>query len=839
MVLNFKINFTELKKVLWKRGEDIRENEDMKRRWLMLCVLWSGMVCVVQGQTQEQIESKRIVLPNGWGITAVGSSVRLGDLPLNIAVSKSGKLLAVTNNGQSDQYVQLIDAEKLTVLDTVVMRKSWLGLAFGGDDKYLYASGGNDNWVVRFDVSGKKLVAKDTFVLGKPWPTVVSAAGIAVDDEGKRLYVVTKENNSLYCFDLNAKNTYERYDLAGEGYTCVLSPDGKMLYVSCWGCQKVEIFDTEKKSWSGSVVVGSNPNDMCMTKKGSYLFVANANDNSVSVIDVAKRRVVETLNAALFPDSPTGSTTNSVALGSDDKTLYVANADNNCLAVFDVGTPGKSVSKGYIPTGWYPTCVRVAGKNIYVANGKGFQSMANPEGPNPINKKQEVVYQKGGNLQKGKVQYIAGLFKGTLSVIGLPNEKQMGIYSKVVYDNTPYSKEREQSPEGMEGNPVPLKPGDVSPIKYVFYVIKENRTYDQVLGDMKEGNGDTSLVLFGKKVTPNQHALAKEFVLSDNFYVDGEVSADGHNWSTGAYATDYLEKNWPTSYGGRGGVYFAEGMKDVANNKNGFIWNYCKLYGVSYRTYAEFADKFKPNIPVLKNHVCPYFTGWDQKVKDTVRFRQWKRDFDSLLAIDKVPQLNTLRFINDHTQGLKLGALSPSAQVADNDLAVGLFVEYLSKSKIWNESAIFIVEDDAQNGPDHVDAHRSTVYVVGGLVKRNYVDHTIYSTSSVLRTMELILGLPPMSQYDAAATPMWRCFRDTADATPFHSLPALVDLDEKNTAINQYQKESEDFDFMAEDRVPDGELNEVLWYAQKGEKEVCPGPVHGAFFVGVKEGDGD
>ena len=240
-----------------------------------------------------------------------------------------------------------------------------------------------------------------------------------------------------------------------------------------------------------------------------------------------------------------------------------------------------------------------------------------------------------------------------------------------------------------------------------FILSKENRTYDQVLGDMKEGNGDTSLCLFGEKVTPNQHALAREFVLLDNFYVDGEVSADGHNWSMGAYATDYLEKTWPTSYGSRGGKYDAEGTRAIANNKSGFIWDQCKRAGVSYRTYGEFANNYKANIPVLKNHFCPYYTSWDQHVRDTTRVGQWKRDFDSLVAANALPRLNTFHIINDHTEGLSKGRPTPFAHVADNDLAVGMFIDYLSKSPVWKESVVFIVEDDAQDGPDHVDAHRN------------------------------------------------------------------------------------------------------------------------------------
>src|SRR6185312_6226482 len=319
--------------------------------------------------------------------------------------------------------------------------------------------------------------------------------------------------------------------------------------------------------------------------------------------------------------------------------------------------------------------------------------------------------------------------------------------------------------------------------------------YDQVLSDIPGGNGDTSLLLFGEKITPNQHKLAREFVLLDNFYCDGEVSADGHNWSMGGYATDFLEKNWPTGYGGRGGDYNGEGTRAIANNKNGFIWDQCKRNRVTYRTYGEFADDYKANIPVLEHHFCPYFTSWDQTVRDTTRFYQWRREFDSLLAANAVPQFNSLRFINDHTEGLRIDRPTPFAHTADNDWAVGLFVEYLSKSKIWNESAVFIVEDDAQSGPDHVDAHRTTAYVAGGFVKRKFVDHTMYSTSSMLRTMELILGMPPMTQYDAAATPMFASFTDKADLTPYNLAPPRTDLLARNPAVGRGAKASARLDF--------------------------------------------
>ncbi len=790
-------------------------------------------------QTLKQVEANKVTLPNGWSLTPVGRSFPLGDLPLNIAVSKSKKLMAVTNNGQSVQSIQLIDPVTEKILDNAVIPKSWYGLLFSADEKTLYASGGNDNWITAYGIENKKLVLKDSILLGKKWPNKISPAGIALDDAKQLLYVVTKDNNALYLVDLKTKTTQQTYSLGGEAYACILSPDKKELYISCWGCDRVYVFDTDKKNIVAEIPVGDNPNEMVLSKNGKYLFVANANDNSVSIINVTARKVLEVLNVALYPDAPNGSTTNGLALSENEKTLYIANADNNCVSVFDVSIPGQSKSRGFIPAGWYPTNVKVIGKKIFISNGKGFSSMANPYGPSPFVGRQSVVYQQGDPNKPIDVQYIGGLFKGTMSVIEEPTDKQLSVYSQVVYRNTPYNKAKQLLAQGETGNPIPRKVGEQGPIKYVFYVIKENRTYDQVLGDMKEGNGDPSLVLFGENVTPNQHALAREFVLLDNFYVDGEVSADGHNWSTGAYATDYLEKNWVTSYGGRGGSYDAEGNRSVANNKGGFIWDHCKKAGVSFRTYGEFADNFKPNIPVLKDHFCPYFNGYNNGIQDTIRFYQWKREFDSLLSKNAVPRFNSVRFGNDHTEGLRKGRPTPYAHVADNDLAVGLFIEHLSKSPIWKETAVFILEDDAQNGADHVDAHRSPAYVAGGFVKRGYVDHTMYSTSSMLRTIELILGIPPMSQYDAAAQPMWRCFTSTPDIKPFTARAANINLMDKNTAMNEWQRRSENFDLTKEDAVPDLEFNTVLWYGLKGDKVPFPGPKRAAFYKPIKKVDKD
>ena len=794
----------------------------MKNIFLVLTI-----ICV--GLTSQAQESKKVMLPNGWTLSPAGKSLPLGDLPLNMAVSKSKKLMAITNNGQSTQSIQLINLVNNTILDNIKIEKSWLGIAFSADEKTLYASGGNDNWILKYNIINNKLLLSDSIKLGDKWPNKISPAGICINDEKNILYVVTKDDSCLYEVNLKTNKTIKKTALPAEAYTCVLSNDGSELYISIWGAEKLVVYNTLSQKITNSINTGTHPNDLILSKNGKTIYVANGEDNSVSVVDIKNKKVIETLNCALYPNAPTGSATNGVALSADEKTLYIANADNNCLAVFDLTEIGNSKSKGFIPVGWYPTNVKVVGSKIYVTNGKGFSSFANPLGPDPYNQNAQMAVQKGLLKNTKEVQYIGGLMKGTLSIINTPSEKQLGLYSAAVYENTPYTKINEEKSNAEIGSVIPQKLGDPSAIKYVFYIVKENRTYDQVLGDVKEGNGDPSLCLFGEKYTPNQHALAKEFVLLDNFYVNGEVSADGHNWTLGGYANDYLEKNWVTSYGGRGGNYDAEGTRAIANNKNGFIWDYAKRAGVSYRTYGEFADNYKANLPVLENHFCPYFTSWDQAVRDTTRVGQWKRDFDSLLSKNAVPRLNTMRLINDHTEGMKLGRPSPYAHVADNDLAVGMLVDYLSKSPIWNETVVFIVEDDAQNGPDHVDAHRSPAFIAGGYVKRGFVDHTAYTTTSILKTIELILGMQPMSQYDAGANALWRCFDKTPNAKGFITKPLQFDINEKNTVRSAMQRKSETFNFKKEDSINDHDFNEVLWKGLKGESAMVPAPKRAAF----------
>lgn len=804
---------------------------------LLFCLLSCCPALLFAQQPIDNPNASKILLPNGWTLSPAGRSLELGDLPLNMQVSPSRKLLAVTNNGQGKQTIQLIDPKTEKLLADQPIKAAWYGLKFSDDSKTLYVSGGNDNIILAYPILKTKFGKADTIRLGAKWPKEkISPTGIAVDNSKNVLYTVTKEDSSLYVVDLNSKKVVKKIGVGHEAYACVLSPKKNELYISVWGGDKVAIYDVAKQMVVDEISTESHPNEMVCTKDGKHLFVANANSNSVSVIDLQTRKVVETISTALYPTQLTGSTTDGVALSEDEKTLYIANADNNCLAVFDVSDTNNSKSMGFIPTGWYPTNVKVVGKKILVSNGKGFSSLPNPHGPQPI-KVDDSDYQKGSTTKKN-VQYIGSLFKGTLSFIDVPKENLLKYYSAVVYANTPFKNKMFNDTTKLANNPIPQSAKDKSPIKHVFYIIKENRTYDQVLGDIKKGNGDSSLCIFPERVTPNQHALANDFVLLDNFYVDAEVSADGHNWSTAAYATDYVEKSWPISYGGRGGTYDFEGTRKIAYPKDGFIWDYCQRMGVSYRSYGEFSTNNTTPLKSLKGHLGMNYPGFDLSIKDVYRFELWKKDFDSLVNKNAVPQFNTVRFPNDHTSGQRRGQISPIAAVADNDQAVGMFIAHLSHSPIWKESVVFILEDDAQNGPDHVDAHRSGVYVVGPYVRRNAVVHTMYSTSGVLRTMELILGLPPMSQYDAAAMPLYDAFTSTPNFTPFKSKAANVDLNQRNVAINKSSKRSEKWNFTKEDSAPDLDLNEVIWKSIKGEKAIMPAPRKSAFVkLEVKKDD--
>jgi YVTN family beta-propeller protein len=568
---------------------------------------------------------------------------------------------------------------------------------------------------------------------------------------------------------------------------------------------------------------------------------------------VAARTAREQIGIALYPGAPPGSTPNALDLSPDGKTLLVANADNNSVAVVDVGEAGRSEVEGFIPTGWYPTAARFSGdgRRIFVLSGKGLTTQANPRGPQP-----------GARATEG--QYTGAMLTGSLSVIDRPDTAALKAYTKRVYALTPYADATRLAPaEAPADSPIPRKVGEPSPIKYVFYVIRENRTYDQVLGDMEKGNGDPNLTLFGEEVTPNAHALSREFVLFDNFYVDAEVSMDGHSFSTGAYATDFTEKIWPMNYGGRGAEYLSEGggtnrnpYGNITAPAQGYIWDACRRAGVSVRSYGEFAVRYDEgyrhderrdtregdvvaSVPGLEGLVHPTYPPYDLDIPDNRRIDVWLEEFRKFEASGQLPRLSIVRLGNDHTAGTRPGSPTPRAMVAENDLALGRLVEAITRSRFWKESAIFVLEDDAQNGPDHVDAHRSVALVISPFVRRGAVDSTLYTTSGMLRTIELILGLPPMSQYDAAATPMYGAFQARPVLEGYTKRDARISLDEKNDPSAPGALASLAMNLAEADRAPDLELNEIVWKAVRGAHSVMPPPVRAAFVRPLEDEDED
>ncbi len=775
-----------------------------------------------------------VLLPNGWSLRPAGKQAKLGDFPVAIAEHPGEPVLAVLHAGYGEHEVVTLDAASGKVIARVALKESFQGLAWSSDGKKLFVGGGWDDVIYRFDHAGGLLSNRfEIKYPPKPDGGRRVPAGLALSSDAGTLWVANAFGHTVATFDGSGAIRKE-IDLGQDSFPYGLAWDqkGARLYVSLWNRAEVAVIDSNKGEVIARWPTQEHPNELILTKGAEILYVANANRNTVSVFDTDSGAALETIGTAIDPKAPPGSTPSSLALTPDETILFVANANTNDVAAVNVETPRESKPLGFIPAGWYPTSVRVArdGKTLYIANGKGTSSRANRDGPNPL-----------ARPNAGVREYIAGLFQGSLSILPLPGPKEMAGYSKTVYECSPLrARATEPAPPRPAGHPVPMKVGDPSPIKHCVYIIKENRTYDQVFGDIPEGNGEKALCLFPEEVTPNHHALVREFVLLDNFYAEAEVSADGHEWSMGAYASDFVERTWPLSYrGDRRVPYPAEGALALARPANGYIWDRAAAKGLSYRSYGEFIkngrtpdDPSTTGVEALKGHFDPRFRGYDLNYPDAKRADRFLEELAGFEKSGALPNLIVLRLPNDHTSGTRPGVLTVTSMVADNDLALGRVVEGLSRSKFWPNMAIFVVEDDAQNGSDHVDAHRTVALAISPYIKKHSVDSTMYSTSSMLRTMELMLGLEPMSQFDAAARPMAESFVPTADLAPYAARPARVDLNARNArdAVGAEVSLRLDLD-EAEDRADDLVFNEIIWKAVKGKDSPMPAPVRSAFVI--------
>jgi hypothetical protein len=476
----------------------------------------------------------------------------------------------------------------------------------------------------------------------------------------------------------------------------------------------------------------------------------------------------------------------------------------------------RSRVEGFIPAGWYPTAVRILPNGtVVILNGKGVRSYPNPNGPNPTK-----------TAKSDGPGYVARIQTGTASWIDPFTAEQLAAWTKTAMGNTPYSDARLD-----DTSPLPA-------IEHVIYIVKENRTYDQVLGDMKEGNGDPSLVLFGENVTPNHHKLAREFALLDNFYVNADVSAEGHHWSTAAIANDYVVKLWPSQYAGRRKLYDFEGQEPTATPPAGYLWTNAAAAGVTLRNFGYFVDN-KPNAPlgaeqvqrvldpVLARYTSRFFRSFDTDYPDVERAKTFLNELAEYEKSGTMPRLIIMRLGNDHTSGTKPGAIAPLSAVADNDAALGMIVEAVSRSRFWGSTALFVLEDDAQNGPDHIDSHRSPAFVISPFVKRHIVDSTLYNTTSMLRTMEFLLGLRPMTHFDAGARPMTSVFQNAANAAPYTAEKPRTPLDQRNPPNGPGAQASLRMNFNKADEADDDELNAILWLAIR--QSPAPPPVRSYF----------
>jgi hypothetical protein len=594
----------------------------------------------------------------------------------------------------------------------------------------------------------------------------------------------------------------------------------------------------------GVVRLGQHPTDMIWRPRKpnendelqqvwiARIFVAAAHTNNVYVMGISEAgevRMIESINMSMTPRQPLGMTPSALAMNADQTRLFVVCSDANAVGVVDISEPTSAVL-GFLPTAWYPTAVRsMADGRLVVLNGRGLRSFPNPQGPSPV--RRAAPLHEGGPVP---VQYVGRLQTGTASVIDPFTDEQLDTYSEQVLRNSPYTDTKLEDAGVPAGNPVPTRPGDKSPIEHVIYIVKENRTYDQVLGDLGKGNGEPSLVLFDEKSAPNHRKLAREFVLFDNFYVNADVSADGHNWSTSAIAPDYVQKMWPNSYGGRRRLYDYEGTEVAARPPAGYLWTNAAAAGVPMRNFGwwvnnlpKAAPEGQPQIasvrdPVLAKVTSFAYRGFDMEYRDIDRVKVFLGELAEWDKTGAIPKLIFLRLGNDHTYGAAAGRIHPLSSMADNDWAFGQIVEAVSKSRFWPRTAIFVLEDDAQNGPDHVDSHRSPAYVLSPYTRRGIVDSTMYNTTSILRTMELILGLRPMTHFDAGAVPMWAAFSAKADLTPYEAVQPETPLDTRNPPGTAAATRTARMDFSEADRIDDDELNDILWRTIRGTEPPAP-----------------
>ncbi|MGA2988177.1 MAG: beta-propeller fold lactonase family protein [Terriglobia bacterium] len=881
-----------------------------------------------------------------------GKPQATNSFPTAVAVSPDGRYLALLNNGRGtaesgyQQSIAVLDLQTHRLSDypdprfkVYAKQTYFLGLAFSGDGKRLYASvasltdptgelkGDTGNGIAVYVFSDGR-VTPQSFLriplqpLGsrKRRPNATPAvpagksipypAGLAVIDQGELERILVADNLSDDVLLVDAANgaILRRFDLstgdfvpASYPYAVVATRDGKRAYCSLWNASRVAELNLPQGKIVRSIpllvpasptAAGSHPSALLLSPDERHLYVTLANADVVAVVDTATGQIAGRLSTLLPGQQHAGTYPNALAQSPDGARLFVADASLDAVAVFKRGIAGWASTQqpvGFIPTEWYPTALAVREDELFMVSGKGQGTGPNP-GPVPVDSPDRT----NGEARE-KHPYIVSLIRGSIARLNISEaEKRLKQSTDEVLASNLFR---------GHGDSLPFQAGK-NPIKHVIYIIKENRTYDQIFGDLKPGDGDPALCMYGEGTTPNQHQLARRFGVLDNFYDSGEVSGDGHVWSMAAITSDYTEKTWQIGYRGAehtydyegavgDGIPLEEGQPDVNEPGTGYIWANAERHGLTHRNYGEFVstewcdspwkgappipaqtcgqkavhpgEPLPPNVgephaapspwpwpipimardlptkPELKGHFDPRYPDFRIEYPDQLRVDEFLNEFAQFVEArqrgngTQLPQFVILRLGNDHTLGTQPGLPTPEASVADNDLAVGRVAEALSHSPYWDDTALFILEDDAQDGGDHVDAHRSTALMISkyspSSADHPVVDHNFYTTVNLIHTMEGLLGLPPMNQNDAQAAAMAPLFSGSGNHPPFTA--DLTNL--RSGALYQVNsprapgaRESSRLDFSHADAADAAKLNAILWRESKGDIPV-PSPRHTVF----------
>ena len=787
----------------------------MRRHVVLFAILFATAGC------QPAAEVHR--LPTGIVLDPAGPSIPLGSMPVTMTFSPDSSAIVAVLSGFREQGIQVVDVASHRVTQTIEQRSAFLGAAFSTDGRRLYVSGGNRDLVYEYAWSGGRATLADSIALGPPPPDSTGGrrypAGLACSPDGSRLYVAENLGDAVAVVDLASRRVLQHVPVGFDPYGVVVDAAGS-VWVSVWGGSQVVRFAPAPAGLveRARIAVGRHPSSLLLDRAGTRLFVTCATSDRIAVVDTHADSVSAVIDDAAPGGPSEGSTPNALALSPDGSRLYVAEADNDAVALFatdrlSAGAGGShDALLGRIPVEWYPTAVLARGDSVWVLNGKGAGS-----GPNP------KFRQPGLKKKLDPKQYSLGQTNGSLMTVVAPDARLLAAWSKRVADANGWNAvSAAQSPPALA---------------HVIYVIRENRTYDQYFGDVREADGDTSLVYFGRNVTPNAHALAERFGVFDRFFVNGEVSGDGHNWTDGAYAADYVEKTIPSVYSDRGRSYDYDGgnrgqipADDVNEPSRGYLWDAARRAGLSLRNYGEFTypDSLKRWVASkswLDTRTDHAYPGFDVGISDTTRVAEWLKEFRAQVAGDSMPALTIIYLPNDHTAGARAGAPTPRAYAAASDFAVGQMADALTHSRYWKSTCMFVLEDDAQDGPDHVDSHRSALLVISPYGRAG-VRHRFVNTTDVVATVGRILHFDALSKFDHFGRPLFDTFAARPDTAAYVAVRPAIPLDELNSD-KKLAALSRHLDFRREDRADWSLFNRVLWLALKGPDRPYPRPAAG------------